>query len=61
MVENYFKTSDAPAGVAHLIERWPVNRKVTSLIPRQGMCLGCRARSCEKSLPTSLPISLKIN
>ena len=31
----------ALAGVAQWIERWPANWKVASLIPCQGMCLGC--------------------
>ena len=29
-------------GVAQWIKRWPVNQKVTSSIPSQGTCLGCR-------------------
>ena len=29
------------AGVAQWIEHWPVNQKVTTLIPSQGPCLGC--------------------
>ena len=29
-------------GVAQWIERWCVTRKVGSLIPSQGTCLGCR-------------------
>ena len=29
------------AGVAQWIECWPVNQRVTSSIPSQGMCLGC--------------------
>ena len=31
----------ALAGVAQWIEHWPVNQKVTSLIPGQDTCLGC--------------------
>ena len=31
----------ALGGVAQWIECWPVNRKVTGLIPSQGTCLGC--------------------
>ena len=29
------------AGVAQWIDCWPVNRKVTGSIPRQGTSLGC--------------------
>ena len=29
------------AGMAQWVERWPVNRKVTSLIPGRGTFLGC--------------------
>ena len=29
-------------GVAQWVGRRPTNRKVTGLIPGQGMCLGCR-------------------
>ena len=32
----------ALAGVAQWTECWPVNPKVTGLIPGQGTCLGCR-------------------
>ena len=32
----------ALAGMAQWIECWPANQKVTSLIPSQGTCLGCR-------------------
>ena len=31
----------ALAGVAQWIECWPVNHRVTGLIPGQGTCLGC--------------------
>ena len=31
----------ALAGVAQLIERWPIKQRVTSSIPSQGTCLGC--------------------
>ena len=31
----------ALAGVAQWIECWPVNQRVTCLIPSQGTCLGC--------------------
>ena len=30
------------AGVAQWIEHWPVNQRVTDLIPSQGTCLGCQ-------------------
>ena len=30
------------AAVAQWSERWPENQRVTSLIPTQGTCLGCR-------------------
>ena len=33
------------AGVAQWIECWAENQRVTSLIPSQGMCLGCRPGS----------------
>ena len=33
---------EALAGVAQWIERQPVNQRVTTLIPSQGTCLGCR-------------------
>ena len=29
------------AGVAQGIEFWPINQRVTGLIPSQGTCLGC--------------------
>ena len=32
----------ALASMAQWIECWPENKKVTSLIPSQGTCLGCR-------------------
>ena len=32
----------ALAGVAQWIEHWSVNQRVTSSIPSQGTCLGCR-------------------
>ena len=35
----------ALAGVAQWIEHRPENQRVTGLIPSQGPCLGCRARS----------------
>ena len=31
----------ALVGMAHWIECWPVNQRVTSSIPSQGTCLGC--------------------
>ena len=37
-----FKTFLGLSGVAQWIECWPVNWKVASSIPSQGMCLGCR-------------------
>ena len=36
------KNKSALAGVAQWTERWPVNQRVTGLIPSQGTCLGCR-------------------
>ena len=33
---------NALADVAQWIEHWPVNQRVTGLIPSQGTCLGCR-------------------
>ena len=33
--------STALAGVAQWTECWPVNQRVTDLIPSQGTCLGC--------------------
>ena len=38
--KNILKT--ALAGVAQWIESRPANQRVTSLIPSQGTCLGCR-------------------
>ena len=39
---NEFKDINfALAGVAQWTERWPVNQRVTGLIPGQGTCLGC--------------------
>ena len=35
------KVKIALAGVARWIECWPVNQRVTGLIPSQGTCLGC--------------------
>ena len=66
----------AQASVAQWIEHQPVKQKISSLIPCQGTCLGCRPRSqlraCKGqlidlslahqcfSLSPSLPLSLKI-
>ena len=48
------KVTLAPAGVAQWIECWPLNPKVTSLIPSQGTCLGCglgsRLGVCKRQL-----------
>ena len=43
-VHAYIKRQEnlALAGVAQWIEYQPVNPKVTSSIPSQGTCLGCR-------------------
>ena len=59
------------AGVAQWIEYWPVNQKITGLVPGQGTCLGCRPGPhwgvCERqphidvSLPLSLPSHLSKN
>ena len=53
----------ALAGVAQWIEHQPVNQKVTSLIPGQGTCLGCRSglqlQTCKRQLiDVSLPLFL---
>ena len=32
----------ALVGVTQWIECWPVNQRVTGLVPSQGTCLGCR-------------------
>ena len=65
--------SSALAGVPQWIEGWPVNRRVVSLIPSQGTCLGCGpgpqqlihvslTHGCfSPSLSPPLPLSLKIN
>ena len=46
--------NSALAGVAQWIEHWPPNQKVTSLIPSQGTCLGCRPGpwlgACERQM-----------
>ena len=43
LAENYCKRCQtALAGVAHWIACRPANQGVTSLIPSQGTCLGCR-------------------
>ena len=66
------KHSRPLAGVAQWIECQPANQRVTSSIPSQGTCLGCRAGSqwglvrgnhtlMFLSLSPSLPLSLKIN
>ena len=52
----------ALAGMAQWIEDWPVNQRVTGLIPRQGTCLGCKAGpqwgECERQphIDVSLPL-----
>ena len=38
----FFKKDSALTGVAHWIEYWPVNQRITGSIPSQGTCLGCR-------------------
>ena len=56
----------ALAGVAQLIEHWPVNQRVAGLIPSQGTCLGCTGKAawegcvCEKQphIDVSLPLFL---
>ena len=35
------RTNRALAGVAQWVECWPVNQRVSVLIPCQGTCLGC--------------------
>ena len=43
LVKNCIKIKpEALAGVVQWMECWPVNQKVTGLIPSQGTCLGCR-------------------
>ena len=37
-----FKTNITLAGAAQWTEHGPANQRVTSLIPSQGTCLGCR-------------------
>ena len=63
----------ALAGVVQWIEHWPANQRLSSSIPSQGTCLGCRPgpqwRMHERqpqidvSLPLFLPPfpSLKVN
>ena len=66
--------NQALAGVAHWIEHWAGNWKVTGSIPSQGTCLGCgagpqlgRGRGNQSishmflSISPSLPLPLKIN
>ena len=53
----------ALSGVAQWTECWPINQKVTGLIPGQGTCLGCRPgpqlRVCKRQLvDVSLPLFL---
>ena len=56
-------------GVAQWIESRPANQRVTSLIPSQGTCQGCRPgpqlgmrkRQPHIDFSPSLPLSLKIN
>ena len=54
----------ALAGVAQWIELWPANQRVTSSIPSQGTCLGCRtgsgwrARDRQPHIDISLPLLL---
>ena len=51
------KRCTALAGVAQWIECWPANQKVTSSIPSQGTCLGCRPGpqlgACKRQLATN--------
>ena len=57
-------TGFAMAGVAQWIECWPMNQRVTSSIPSQGTCLGCRlgpqGRVCGRQphIDVSLPLFL---
>ena len=67
------KEKQAVAGVGYWVECQPVNQKITSLIPGQGTCLGCRPGpqlGClweatswcfSPSLSLSLPLSLEMN
>ena len=73
----FLNVASALAGVAQWTEHGPVNQKVTSYIPRQGTCLGCRPGPqlgvCERqlidvslthihvSLPLPLPSPLSKN
>ena len=41
MVASYKERVPALTAVAQLVGHCPENRKVTSLIPSQGTCLGC--------------------
>ena len=70
-VTNVNKFKWALAGVAQWIEYWPVNQRVTGLIPSKGTCLGCRTGpqwgvherqpQTDISLPLSLPSPLSKN
>ena len=59
----------ALASVAQWIECYPANQRVTSLIPNQGTCLGCRPgpqwgvyeKQPHIDVSLSLPLCLKIN
>ena len=54
----------ALAGIAQWIECQPANQRVTSLIPSQGTCLGCRpgpqlgAHEEKPHIDVSLPVFL---
>ena len=55
------------AGVAQWIECWPANQRVTSSIPSQGACLGCRpgpeqgAHESQPHIDVSLSLSLSLS
>ena len=72
--DHFYKKPSALVGVAQWIEHWPVNQRVTSSIPSQGTCLGCRpgpqqgtmweatTQWClSPSLSPFIPFCLKIN
>ena len=61
------KDRRALAGVDQWIERWPVNQRVASLIPSQGMCLDCGpgpqlgVHERQPHIDVSLPLFLSKN
>ena len=51
----------ALAGVAQLLESWPMNQRVTGSIPSQGTYPGCGRQQIHISFFLSFTPSLKIN